>query len=128
MVGITADSGLQQRSGTLKRQRDETDLREAEIEGGFQRRIDGGQQRLHHVVQEMAERHGEQHTEGGAFGGGRCGNDGGLVHETSKRNSGDDLERKGRHGKMPSPHARFVQMAVPASTARHLSGARPLPT
>ena len=54
-IGVEADRGLQQRCRDLVDQRDQTDLAEAEPEGLLDHGIDRWQQRLHHVVQKVAE-------------------------------------------------------------------------
>ena len=67
-IGIEADDRLQEGCGDLECQSDESDLPEIEMEGLLEHRIDGGQQRLHQVVQEMADADGGQDGEDG-FGG-----------------------------------------------------------
>ena len=61
----SADHGLQQRRRELIGQRDEADLREVELKRVLQHRIDRGQQRLHHVVQQMADAEGPEDSKGG---------------------------------------------------------------
>ena len=65
-VRVHADHRLQQRSRQLKGQRDQSDLREVEAVGVLDERIDGRQQRLHHVVEQMreAERHHDRERAG----------------------------------------------------------------
>jgi len=53
-----ADKWLQQRGGDLEGQGNQADLAEIQMKRGFQDRVDGGQQRLDHVVEEMAEADG----------------------------------------------------------------------
>ena len=57
---------LEQRSGQLKGQRDQSDLREIQTVGILDERIDRRQQRLHHVVEQMreAERHHDRERAG----------------------------------------------------------------
>ena len=54
-VRIKPDERLQHRRGDLIDQRDEADLTEVEVEIRLQIRIDRRQQRLHHVVEQVAE-------------------------------------------------------------------------
>ena len=54
-IGVEADQRLQQRRRDLVHERDQTDLAEAQTEVLLEDRIDRRQQRLHHVVQQMAE-------------------------------------------------------------------------
>ncbi len=71
LVGEVADEGLEERGGDLVGEGDEADLGEVEVEGCLEDGIDGGQQRLHHVVEEMTEADGgEDAEEGLGFGGG----------------------------------------------------------
>ena len=49
------DEWLQQRGSDLIRQSQQPDLAEIQVERGFQDRVDRGQQRLNHVVQQMAQ-------------------------------------------------------------------------
>ncbi len=72
-IGVGADQGLQQRRRHLEHEGDEADMGEVQIEGRFQVGIDRLQQRLHHVVQRMAEADGEQHDEYGRMHLQRCG-------------------------------------------------------
>ena len=58
-----ADERLQQRRGDLIGQRDHPDLPEVEMEGSLQQRINRRDQRLNHVVQEVAEGGREQDRE-----------------------------------------------------------------
>ncbi len=55
MIGVKTDDRLQQRRDALIDQRDEADLREAEIEVAFEHRINSRQQRRRHIVEEMAK-------------------------------------------------------------------------
>ena len=64
-VGIHADDRLQQRGGELERQRDQADLAEVEAVGVLDDGIDGRQQRLHHVVEQMREAERQNDGEGG---------------------------------------------------------------
>ena len=63
LVGINADDRLQQRRADLVGQRDRADLRETQVKFALEQRIDGDDQRLHHVVEEMREADGAQHIE-----------------------------------------------------------------
>ena len=67
-VGVHADHGLEQRRGQLKRQRDQADLAEVEAVGVLDDGIDGRQQRLHHVVQQMREAERENDRRSGFRG------------------------------------------------------------
>ena len=55
-----ADEGLQQRRRDLIGQRDHPDLAEVEMKGLFEYGINRRDQRLHHVVQEVAKGGSEQ--------------------------------------------------------------------
>jgi hypothetical protein len=69
-VGVEPDQRLQHRGRALEGQRDQADLAERKgvgiLENGIQRR----HQRLHHVVQQMAEAEREDDREGRTIGGG----------------------------------------------------------
>ena len=65
LVGIEADDGLEERAGQLQDERDEANLREIELKVLFENRIDGRNQRLHHVVEQVAEAEGGEDFEGG---------------------------------------------------------------
>jgi hypothetical protein len=67
-VGIDADQGLEERGGDLKGCGDHPDLAEIEVVGGLEDRINGGDDGLHHVVEEMAEGDGGEDAESGGFG------------------------------------------------------------
>ena len=54
-VGINAHQRLQKRRCDLERRRDHADLAEIKVVGRFENGIDGGHDRLHHVVEKMAE-------------------------------------------------------------------------
>ncbi len=54
-VGIHADQRLQQRSSPLESQGEQADLPEVEMVAVLQQRINRGKQRLHHIVDEMAQ-------------------------------------------------------------------------
>ena len=60
-VGVEPDQGLEQGSGDLVGQRDQTDLREGEMERALEQRIDRKDQRLDHVVQKMRKADGAEH-------------------------------------------------------------------
>src|SRR5258708_17174244 len=64
-VGVETDKRLEERRRRLAGERDQADLAEVEMERAFQQRIDRRDQRLHHVVEEMAEADGGQNREGG---------------------------------------------------------------
>ena len=59
-VGIPPHERLEHGRRQLENQRDDADLREGEPELLFQQRINGGNDRLYHVVQQVADAHGEQ--------------------------------------------------------------------
>ena len=54
-VGVDSDGRLQQRGGELKRQRDQADLGEVQVELLFHQRVQSRNQRLHQIVQHVAE-------------------------------------------------------------------------
>src|SRR5258705_11115678 len=60
-----ADEGLEQRTGELQHEGDEADLREIELEVLLEYGIDRRNQRLHHVVEQMAEAERDEYLEGG---------------------------------------------------------------
>ena len=64
LVGEMPDQRLQQRGRELERQRDHADLPIVQRIGVLQDRIDGGDQRLHGVVEEMREADPRQHDIG----------------------------------------------------------------
>ena len=68
-VRVAADQRLQQRGRDLVGEGEQADLAEAERVRGLQHRIQRRQQRLHHVVEQMAEADRGEHREGGAAGG-----------------------------------------------------------
>ena len=59
-VGIQPDEGLEDGRGQLEDQRDDAYLGEGEPEGILQERIEGGDDGLDHIVQQMAGAHREQ--------------------------------------------------------------------
>ena len=63
-IGVEADDRLQQRACQLQHERDEAHLREIELEVLLEDRIDRGDQRLHHVVEKMAEAECRENFEG----------------------------------------------------------------
>ena len=67
-VGIEADHGLQHGGRALKGQGDETHLAEGQAVGVLEDGIERGHQRLHHVVEQMAEAQRQDDREGGADG------------------------------------------------------------
>ena len=70
MVGVEPDQRLQQRGGELEREGDQADLGEIQRERGLEHRIHRRQQRLHHVVEQVAEADGEQDRKSGGAGHG----------------------------------------------------------
>ena len=62
-VGVDADQGLQQGGAHLIGEGDGADLHETQVEFAFEQRINGDDQRLHHVVEEMREADGAEHAE-----------------------------------------------------------------
>ena len=58
-VRVESDERLQYRGGKLVDERHDADLSEAQPEVGLEVRINRGQQRLHHVVEQVAEAHRE---------------------------------------------------------------------
>src|SRR4030095_13496419 len=64
--------GLQHGGGALEGQGDQTDLAEGQAVGALEDGIERGHQRLHHVVEQMAEAQREDDGEGGAHGLGGC--------------------------------------------------------
>src|SRR6185503_12102603 len=73
-VRIETNDRLEDRSHHLKGERDEPDLGEAQSERFLQQRVDGGNQRLNGIVQQMTETQGEQNADvgGGRLNGRRC--------------------------------------------------------
>ena len=67
-ICIESDERLKNRGGDLVRQSDDADLTEVQTEIGLKFRIDGRQQRLHHVVQQVTEADGNNYREDSAFG------------------------------------------------------------
>jgi hypothetical protein len=67
-IGVQADQRLQDRRGHLVHQRDDADLAEAQAEIRLQIRIDGRQQRLHHVVEQVTEADRQDHAKDGGVG------------------------------------------------------------
>jgi hypothetical protein len=59
-----ADRRLQERRGRHQRQRHQSNLREAQVEGRLQQRIDGRKERLDRVVEKMREADGAEDREG----------------------------------------------------------------
>ena len=64
-VGIAADEGLQEGGEDLVGHGDEADLAEIEIEGALENRVHGREQRLHHVVEHVADADGAEDSEEG---------------------------------------------------------------
>ncbi len=69
LVGVPADQRLQDRGGDLVAQGHQADLAEGQAEVGLELRVDGRQQRLHHVVEAVAHRDGGDDPEHGVAGG-----------------------------------------------------------
>ncbi len=59
-VGVEADERLKQRGRHLISESQKPDLREAQVEVSLQDGIDGGKQRLQHVIEQMAEARSEE--------------------------------------------------------------------
>ena len=55
LVRVEADYGLKQRGRELVGEPNQADLREVEVVGGFEDGVDSRQQRLHHVIEAMAQ-------------------------------------------------------------------------
>lgn len=68
-VGDMADDRLQQGAGNLEGQRDHPDLHEIECVGILDDRVDGGDQRLHEVVEQMRQAKNQKHGHMGAGSG-----------------------------------------------------------
>lgn len=64
-VGIAADEGLEEGGEDLVGHGDEADLAEIEVEGALENRVHGGEQRLHHVVEHVADADGAEDSEEG---------------------------------------------------------------
>ncbi len=60
-VGVLPDKGLQDRRRHLVGQRQQADLTEIQMERGLQDGIDGRQQGLHRIIEQMAETHRYEH-------------------------------------------------------------------
>ena len=60
-VGILPHKRLEDGRRQLKYQRDDTNLREGKAETILQQGVHGGDNRLNHIVQQMAKTHGKQH-------------------------------------------------------------------
>ena len=71
-IGIGSDDRLQERGGDLERKGQQADLPEAQLVGALQHRIQRGQQRLLHVVQQVAEADRGQDREGRPARGAGC--------------------------------------------------------
>ena len=70
-VGVVSDDRLKEGRGDLEGEGDEADLGEVEMEGCFEDGVDRGEERLHHVVEDVAEADGRQDAEHGFLFG--CG-------------------------------------------------------
>jgi hypothetical protein len=57
-IRIETDDRLKQRTRKLQYECDQPNLREIELKVLFQHRVNGRNQRLHHVVEQMAEAEG----------------------------------------------------------------------
>jgi hypothetical protein len=62
-----SDDRLQEGRGDLEGESDEADLSEVEMEGRFEDGVDGGQQRLHHIVKHVTEADRGEYAEHGLF-------------------------------------------------------------
>ncbi len=60
-VGVLPDKGLQDGRRHLVGQGQQTDLTEIQMERGLQNWIDGRQQGLHRIIEQMAETHRDEH-------------------------------------------------------------------
>ena len=89
LVGVEPDERLQQRGGHLEGQRQQPDLAEIEAVIALQQWIGRRQQRLHHIVEQVAEAHRHDDGEGGLLGAGPFGNDGGVGQERRSTAKGD---------------------------------------
>ena len=67
-VRVKPDEGLKDRGGELIGERQEADLREAQVEARPEDRIARGEQRLGRVVQKMADARGEENRQGESDG------------------------------------------------------------
>ena len=67
-VGVDPDQGLEERGRDLEGCGDHADLAEIQVVRSFEDRVDGGDDGLHHVVEEMAEGDGGEDAEGGGPG------------------------------------------------------------
>ena len=65
-IGVVADHRLQQRRRQLVDQRDQADVAEVELKRLFEDRVDRRQQRLDHVVEQVADAQGSKDRKGGA--------------------------------------------------------------
>ncbi len=70
LVGVAAHHRLQHGGANLIGERDDADLREAQCELALQQGIDGDDQRLDHVVEEVREADGAEHVVPGPGGAG----------------------------------------------------------
>jgi hypothetical protein len=68
-VGVVSDDWLKEGRCNLEGEGDEADLGEVEMERCFEDGIDRRQQRLHHVVEHVAEADSREHTKHGFFFG-----------------------------------------------------------
>ena len=59
-VGVEAHDRLEQRSGQLQRKCNAANLSVIQMEAGFQQGINGGDQRLHRVIQKVAKADGKK--------------------------------------------------------------------
>jgi len=80
LIRVEPDDRLKNRAHHLKRQRDEADLREGQPVRCLQHRIDGRDERLDGVVQQMGKAEREQHRHRGGRGGVHVGLRGGGRH------------------------------------------------
>ena len=61
-IGIEPDEGLQQAGDHLIGEREQADLPKVQMKRTLENGIDGGQQRLHHVIEQMAEADRDQNA------------------------------------------------------------------
>jgi hypothetical protein len=91
LIRVHADCRLQQRGRHLEREGQKPDLHEIEPVIGLQDRVDRGQQRLHHVVDHVANRDGDNDRQRGFRGERAGGGDSGVGQE---RSSGQVLHQQ----------------------------------
>ena len=65
MIGVKADDRLQNRRHQLERERDETDLAEAQMVGSLENRVSSRNHRLHSVIEQVTKADRRKDAEGG---------------------------------------------------------------